>query len=277
MFLAAALAAWRRLGMRATLKLLVVSVALAMSANIARAATLFFPESGLVRWPGWTHEAVGIGCFILAALPLVYLADKWDRPYASPPGTGSPHRTKSPWPARAFGGWVAACSAVVLVGLFSASANGAAIKGSEWLPRDWPETWDGHHLVAMEPDAMEEKFSEGFPGEIRRFALPDGQLILRRVTRATRMLHPTSHCLRASGFRLLHQPVTTQAEDGGPCLRYQMTSPDGKVWDVTEYVRGPGEHSFRTDSVSKWYWHALLHPSSGPWEAVTVMSLNSDG
>lgn len=271
LFLAAALAAWRRLGWRATVKLLALAVVLALAANIGRATLLFLPESGLVRWPAWTHEAVGIGCFVLAALPLVYLSDKWDRPGTRPAPPKTISSGGSRFSAISFGGWIAVCSAVVLMGLLSSSGNDRVDKGGVWLSGDWPETWDGHYLVALEPDAVEKKFAEGFPGQIRRFALPDGQLILRKVTTATRMLHPTSHCLRASGFRLLHEPVVIQGNDGGPCLRYQMTAPDGTVWEVTEYVRGPGSHSFRTASVTKWYWHALLHPGSGPWEAVTVM------
>jgi len=36
-----------------------------------RATVLFFPEAGLVHWPGWTHEAVGLAAFIAVIAPLL--------------------------------------------------------------------------------------------------------------------------------------------------------------------------------------------------------------
>jgi exosortase/archaeosortase family protein len=45
---------------------------LVLAANILRNTVLFFPESGLVHWPAWTHEAVGLAAFVAAmALLLV--------------------------------------------------------------------------------------------------------------------------------------------------------------------------------------------------------------
>jgi len=44
---------------------------LVLLANILRATVLFFPEAGLVHWPSWTHEAVGLAAFI-AAIALLH-------------------------------------------------------------------------------------------------------------------------------------------------------------------------------------------------------------
>ena len=49
----------------------VFAALLVMLANILRATVLFFPEAGLVHWPGWTHEAVGVAAFIAAITPLL--------------------------------------------------------------------------------------------------------------------------------------------------------------------------------------------------------------
>jgi exosortase/archaeosortase family protein len=48
-----------------------IAALLVLAANIARNAALFFPEAGLVRWPAWSHEAIGLGAFALAIVPLI--------------------------------------------------------------------------------------------------------------------------------------------------------------------------------------------------------------
>lgn len=66
-------AGWRRV---------LVNVGLAgtivVAANVLRNAVLFFKEAGLVAWPAWTHEAVGLVVFALALYPIYRLAG-WRR------------------------------------------------------------------------------------------------------------------------------------------------------------------------------------------------------
>jgi exosortase/archaeosortase family protein len=47
-----------------------VAGALVLAANIARNALLFFPEAGLVDWPTWSHEAIGLSAFGAAVVPI---------------------------------------------------------------------------------------------------------------------------------------------------------------------------------------------------------------
>jgi exosortase len=51
----------------------VAAGALVLAANILRNTVLFFPESGLVQWPAWTHEAVGLAAFVAAMAALLLL------------------------------------------------------------------------------------------------------------------------------------------------------------------------------------------------------------
>ena len=44
---------------------------LVLIANVARNFALFFPEAGLVHWPAWSHEAIGLMAFAAAIVPLV--------------------------------------------------------------------------------------------------------------------------------------------------------------------------------------------------------------
>jgi exosortase/archaeosortase family protein len=46
---------------------------LVLAANVARNAALFFPEAGLVHWPTWSHEAIGLGALALAIVPIVFM------------------------------------------------------------------------------------------------------------------------------------------------------------------------------------------------------------
>jgi len=43
------------------------SVAAVLVGNIIRAAILFYKEAGIVHWPAWTHEAVGVAIFCVVS------------------------------------------------------------------------------------------------------------------------------------------------------------------------------------------------------------------
>ncbi|BDS07686.1 hypothetical protein NT6N_27260 [Oceaniferula spumae] len=132
----------------------------------------------------------------------------------------------------------------------------------------WPETFEGYLLTPLPMTAMEREFQRSFPGQIGNFRSGENQIILRRVTRATRKLHPATDCLKASGHRIGKASLYTDHQGGkwSGCevskagqtffVRECITSPNGKIW---------------TD-VSSWYWHAMMHPDSGPWLASTIIS-----
>lgn len=48
-------------------------------ANVLRNAALFFPEAGLVRWPAWSHEVIGLGALALAIVPIVLVSTRSPR------------------------------------------------------------------------------------------------------------------------------------------------------------------------------------------------------
>ena len=52
---------------------------LVLVANVARNTALFFPEAGLVNWPAWTHEAIGLGAVALAVVPIVFITSRSPR------------------------------------------------------------------------------------------------------------------------------------------------------------------------------------------------------
>ena len=83
------------------------------------------------------------------------------------------------------------------------------------------------------------------------------------------MLHPAHHCLRAEGFTISHSRIR-QDDQGRASLVYQATRNNERIL-VTEMIRDHANQHQWTE-VSAWYWHALFHPGSGPWEAETLLS-----
>jgi exosortase/archaeosortase family protein len=47
-----------------------------LGANILRNTALFFPEAGLVHWPAWSHEAIGLAAFATAVVPIVFITSR---------------------------------------------------------------------------------------------------------------------------------------------------------------------------------------------------------
>lgn len=121
----------------------------------------------------------------------------------------------------------------------------------------------------------EARFAREFPGQIAVFAAPDGRtVVVRRVLRPTRKLHPAADCLRAVGYEIKERPIFTSAAgvDWGACeamrgderlqVRERLVGDDGRRW---------------TDA-SAWFWSAALGRARGPWWALTELtSLPSEG
>jgi exosortase/archaeosortase family protein len=49
---------------------------LVLAANIARNTVLFFPESGRLHWPAWSHDAVGLAALAAVIVPLALVAHR---------------------------------------------------------------------------------------------------------------------------------------------------------------------------------------------------------
>jgi exosortase/archaeosortase family protein len=57
----------------------VAAALLVLAANVVRNAALFFPEAGLVQWPAWSHEAIGLAALALAVAPIVLFTSRPSR------------------------------------------------------------------------------------------------------------------------------------------------------------------------------------------------------
>ena len=119
--------------------------------------------------------------------------------------------------------------------------------------------------IALSP--TEKNFYGNFPGSIAVYGAADFKLIVRQVNRATRKLHPASHCMRAEGFRIGEKRVVE--ENRKRWLSYSVTR-GGDTFFVKENITCTANGQNWAE-ISAWYWHAFFKPGDGPWEAVTVI------
>jgi hypothetical protein len=143
----------------------------------------------------------------------------------------------------------------------------------EGLKVVWPESFRGMPLEPMPLSVREEHFAAGFPGALGRFQCGEGEVIFRRVDRATRMLHSAEDCFKAAGFEMKRQSGQAEAGDGLWQV-WKARRGEERELVVCEQIRSASGDLF-TD-VSAWYWRALRHPEEGPWTAVTWVRFGPD-
>ncbi|HVK32985.1 MAG TPA: hypothetical protein VM845_10830 [Burkholderiaceae bacterium] len=131
---------------------------------------------------------------------------------------------------------------------------------------EWPAEWRGQALQPLASSAVERRFAAQFPGRIARFALADqSELVLREVSRPTRMLHPAADCWRGIGWQVR---ATRLVQDEGAALwRCFEAEREGERVRVCERIVDAQGQAF-TDT-SAWFWAASLGRSQGPWRAIT--------
>lgn len=253
--LTALLAAFTRLNYLRTIQLSLAALTLCLLANILRAASLFFPESGFIILPDFAHQGIGLIYFALASLLLIKLSYKLHRRTTTPPLTNQPLTAR----------FLTLTFGVSLVTLLPAH-----ITSNHPSPKIPALTHYQERPVEEIPlSPHEEAFAKNLPGQLKIYALGNETLIIRHVTKATRLLHPSHHCLRAEGFALHDVKIQTDAANQ-PTLQYRATR-NGEHFLVTEKIRDH-QNSRQWAEVSAWYWHALFHPKSGPWEAETLIT-----
>ena len=133
-------------------------------------------------------------------------------------------------------------------------------------PVAWPATWEGRALTPMAPGPGDEWLGRGFPGRVARFSDGGRQVVLRRVTAATRKLHPARDCFAALGYRI--EPARMRGVRGGYSSCFDAMR-DGRRVRVCEWIVDADARVF--SDVSSWYWPALFGRSPGPWTAAMVV------
>jgi hypothetical protein len=130
----------------------------------------------------------------------------------------------------------------------------------------WPDEFEGSALERVALSARDQRFARNFPGQVGSFTADGKRVLLRRIERATRELHPAADCYRGLGYDIQHLPI--------------HVDPAGRFWSRFEAVRGSERVLVREriftaaggswSDVSSWYWSALWGSSPGPWFSATV-------
>jgi len=259
------LAAMHRLTWRATVIGGVFAVLLVIPANAVRAALLAVEESGHFSNAWFGHGGIGLVSFAVVLLPLWRAISSRAR---QPEAAGLPQRRGR------LETMLLVASAVLAPVLALATPR---MPGPPELGAD-PElfTFQGVTLPLerLPRTEVEEGFAKSFPGTLSSHRWGEDQVILRRVTEATRRLHASRDCLRAAGYETT-EAVTVTLGDGSRWSLFHAAR-GGEARTVHERIISGRNDSVWTD-VSAWYWSALWHPLNGPWQAETVISRDGDG
>lgn len=257
---AMALAAIHRLSWKSVFATGTLAVLLAMPANVIRVAWLAVENSGRVTPTGISHDLIGLICFLITLPPLWWWASKNSRPkgpeIATPP-VGAIERL-----------------ILILTALLTPWLTARSTRRETSMPLSAPTSFlnlngEARPLLPLGGFPEVAAFHSTFPGTVSSRALGDKLVVLRRVTTATRKLHPSCDCLRAEGFEISLASIM-RFPDGSEWSRFFATK-QGMRWIVHERIVSEQDGSAWTDAPA-WYWSALAHPLNGPWRAETVIS-----
>ena len=254
------------------------AAALVFAANVLRNVVLFFPESGHVHWPAWSHDAVGIAAFALAMIPAIAIARaRRSIAFAQSRARDDRRVVDTPSPCGAIScatqlSFVGACLLAAVVPaaarVLPVSTTGGLAASAAPVTRsvEWPTHFRDRPLTQLALTPLESRFAARFPGAIARFT--DGQqiVIARVVNSPTRLLHPAADCFRAAGYAIT--PPRAAIDDRQKRWNcFEARGRDGERLRVCERIED-GAGAAWTD-VSSWFWSALRSP--GPRRAWTVV------
>ena len=260
---ASALAAIHRLSWKHGLLLLSLAAALTIPINQLRALVLV-----IQTWRGGVessllHECIGLACAVPMLAVLWWLAARQRRASQGSAVPASPIRR---------------CHFAILI-LAAIAGPALALSAPDHpvpeqaVPTFTEFTFEGVTLPLqpMASTPMEQAFAATFPGSLGSYGWSGRQVILRRVTCATRRLHPSRDCLRAAGYHTTDAVIETHP-DGSQWASFNATL-GGFRLSVHERIISEANTESWTDP-STWYWDALMHPLNGPWRAETVIEVN---
>ena len=162
--------------------------------------------------------------------------------------------------------YIVACAIAALLPFVSARFETPATGASVGAFPGWPSTFAGKTLTQLPLNDIEKTFASDFPGRIMRFTDGEREIIVRWVTEATRMLHPSSDCFQGLGYTV--KPLAAHRDQNGSLwASFAATKGDERLLVRERIISDSGE---TWTDVSAWYWSALRHEGSGSWWAITV-------
>jgi hypothetical protein len=234
-------------------------------------AALFVKEAHLVALPEWTHEAIGLLIFGLAAMALLRglallepaVRQREPAVQQEAPAVRREAPVVAPRSSRLMPAFGLACLVTSLLPLALRDPVATALPD---FP-GWPETLDGAALRPLPPTAADARFGRGFPGRLARFSDGRRAVLLRYLAEPSRRLHPAADCFRGDGWTAEPQParVDGQGQRWG-CFAARRGTEQAVVCERILDAEGRSW----TDA-SSWWWAAALGRAEGPYWAVTVV------
>lgn len=275
----AALMSWARPDWRQGVFGALLLLASAFAANTLRitllALGLAYPEriggTDVMAQP-W-HDLIGLTCFGIGALPLLWFAARYAYTRVRPVhpvilqiryGYSRALQRDGWWlaPALRGGRTKAAAFAFLACALFITHLPGAPLDVSRELPAlALPAMLNGTAGEALPLSPKELAYFTRYGGEAIKTRYGDNQLQIIRTTSPLRHLHAPDECLRGQGYRVeyggvMYNPV--------PTALYKVTTPEGGVWRVAvTFTDGVGHYT----SVAEAVWHWMQRPGR-VWMAV---------
>ena len=131
--------------------------------------------------------------------------------------------------------------------------------------KSFPKEFEGRELQELELSQRERFFLEDFPGQIGRFTDGNREIVIRRVTEATRKLHPASDCFEGVGYTTFPLPIRIDESN----KRWSCFSAVKKDERIRVCERIEDNHGGEWTDASSWYWTAWGQGNS-EWWAFTV-------
>lgn len=132
-----------------------------------------------------------------------------------------------------------------------------------------PERYQDLELEKCSLSDLEQKFSKQFPGIIETYQHRTGVIIFRQVTGATRKLHDSRTCLKASGFEL-SEPEQEKDKEGVIWQTYKAKN-DEATLVVRSVIISPSDNR-NWSTVGGWFWDAFFSSSDKTYLAITEIS-----
>jgi len=159
--------------------------------------------------------------------------------------------------------FILACSVALFAPIFLTKENSS--KSVTAKAQNFPAEFEGLKLKELDLSERERYFLQDFPGEIKRFTDGKREIIIRRVTEATRKLHPAKDCFEAINFQTKPLPLKID-ENGKHWACFSAVKKDESL-RVCERISDAAGNEW-TD-VSAWYWSAFAQ-TEGEWLAYTI-------
>lgn len=260
-FLAAVLICFYRLKFLKSAIVFSAAFAIILLGNIFRATALFYIEAEIIKSPAWMHSAVGVLVFAFTAFGIASLVrgiQKARFPEFKNFFTFKNFETGNSIIAIIL---TTACAAAFLAPFLPTAETISHNQTSA----NFPTEIEGGKLKEIGLTEREKLFLEDFPGEIRRFSDGTREIIIRRVTEATRKLHPAEDCFKGIGYKTKPLPLKVDAKG----KRHACFSAEKGLESLRICERIYDDSGNDWTDVSSWYWSAL-GKDTGEWWAITT-------